>query len=181
MVFVEIASLLIRSILYILPSYFANSVPVVLGGGAPLDNRKKMKDGFRIFGDGKTTRGFFAGILAGILVGAIEGAVLPGTSFDIYNSAASTYVLAGFLLGAGTMVGDLVGSFIKRRSGVAQGKPSVIMDQLMFLFFAFLFSYPLAAHLLTLETVVFLAVLTYFVHAGANVAAHRWGLKKVPW
>ena len=64
---------------------------------------------------------------------------------------------------------------------VAQGKPSVLMDQLMFLLFAFLFSYPLAQHLLSLEAVLFLAVLTYFVHSGANVLANRLGLKKVPW
>lgn len=177
----EIAILAIRSILYILPSYFANSIPVVLGGGAPLDNRKKMKDGQRVFGDGKTTRGFFAGIFAAVLVGAIEGALLSGGEWDIYSSGPLTYVLAGFLLGVGTMVGDLAGSFIKRRSRVPQGKPSVLMDQLMFLLFAFLFSYPLAQHLLSVEAVVFLAVLTYFVHVGANVAAHRWGLKKVPW
>ncbi len=89
--------------------------------------------------------------------------------------------MAGFRLGAGTMTGDHVGSFIKRRQGVAQGKPSWIMDQLMFLFFAFLFSYPLAAHLLSLESVLFLTVLTYFVHISANILANRWGLKKVPW
>lgn len=177
----EMVSLMIRSILYILPSYFANSIPVVLGGGAPLDGKKKMKDGQRVFGDGKTTRGFFAGIFAGILVGAIEGALLAGGEWDIYNGMSPTYVLAGFLLGAGTMVGDLAGSFIKRRSRVPQGKPSVLMDQLMFLLFAFLFSYPLAQHLLTLEAVLFLAVLTYFVHVAANVVAHRFGLKKVPW
>ena len=173
--------LAVRAILYILPSYFANSIPVVLGGGEPLDGGKKMRDNQRIFGDGKTTRGFFAGIFAGILVGAIEGAILSGTQLDIYSGGPQTYVLASFLLGAGTMVGDLAGSFIKRRSRVPRGKPSVLMDQLMFLAFAFLFSYPLAQHLLTLEAVLFLAVLTYFVHVGANVAAHRWGLKKVPW
>ena len=177
----DAASLLIRSVLYILPSYFANSVPVVIGGGLPLDGKKKMRDGYRIFGDGKTVRGFFAGIFAGLLVGAIEGILLAGSGWDIYNGASSTYVLAGFLLGAGTMVGDLAGSFIKRRSGVAQGKPSVLMDQLMFLLFAFLFSYPLAQHLLSLEAVLFLAVLTYFVHVAANIIAHRWGLKRVPW
>lgn len=177
----ELLALAIKSILYILPSYFANSIPVVLGGGAPLDGKKKMKDKQRIFGDGKTVRGFFAGIFAGVLVGAIEGAVLPGSQFDIYNGMPSAYILAGFLLGAGTMVGDLAGSFIKRRSGVPQGKPSVLMDQLMFLLFAFLFSYPLAAHLLSVEAIIFLAVLTYFVHVAANVVAHRWGLKRVPW
>lgn len=146
-----------------------------------MDGKKKMGDGFRVFGEGKTVRGFYAGILAGVLVGAIEGMVLPGTQFDIYGGGPLAYVLAGFLLGAGTMAGDLVGSFIKRRSNVAQGKPSVLMDQLMFLLFAFLFSYPVAAHLLSVELVAFLAILTYFVHVAANIIAHRFGLKKVPW
>jgi CDP-2,3-bis-(O-geranylgeranyl)-sn-glycerol synthase len=177
----EAAQILLQSILYILPSYFANSVPVVLGGGAPLDGNRKMGDGRRIFGNGKTVRGFFAGIFAGILVGSLEGVFLSGTQWDIYGGQLATYALAGFLLGAGTMFGDLLGSFVKRRQGLRQGRPSVIMDQLMFLLFAFLFSYPLAAGLLTIESVLFLAVLTYFVHVGANVLANRMGLKKVPW
>lgn len=177
----DLLAVLIRSVLFILPSYFANSIPVVLGGGPAIDGKHKLSDGNRIFGDGKTVRGFFSGIAAGILVGALEGILLSGTQWDIYGNGAATYVLAGFLLGAGTMTGDLAGSFIKRRQGVAQGKPSWIMDQLMFLFFAFLFSYPLASKLLSLESVLFLAVLTYFVHVGANVLANRWGLKKVPW
>lgn len=170
-----------QSVLFILPSYFANSIPVLLGGGQPLDGSRKLRDGQRIFGDGKTVRGFFAGIFAGILVGAIEGALLAGSGWDIYSGSPQTYVLAGFLLGAGTMTGDLIGSFIKRRQKTPQGKPSILMDQLMFLLFAFLFSYSLAAHLLTLEAVLFLAILTYFVHVAANIIAHRWGLKKVPW
>ena len=55
------------------------------------------------------------------------------------------------------------------------------MDQLMFLMFAFVFSYPLAGGILTIEGIIFLAALTYVVHIGANVLAHRLGLKKVPW
>jgi len=171
----------VRSLLYILPSYFANSTPVALGGGQPLDGNRKLGDGQRVFGDGKTVRGFFAGIAAGTLVGAVEGIALPGSSLDIYAAGASTYVVGGFLLASGTMVGDLAGSFIKRRLKIARGKPSLALDQLTFLLFALLFSYPLAAQLLTAESVAFLAVLTYFVHIAANVIAHRWGLKKVPW
>lgn len=176
----DFAQLAIRSILFILPSYFANSVPVVLGGGLPIDRGKSHSDRRRIFGNGKTVRGFFAGIFAAILVGAVEALALSGTSWDIFGTSP-TYVYAGFLLGLGTMIGDLVGSFIKRRQGVAQGKPSFLMDQLLFLAFAILLAYPFAAHLLTLEAVLFLAILTYFVHVGANILANRWGLKKVPW
>ncbi len=176
-----IGQMLVRSIIFILPSYFANSIPVVLGGGAPLDFFRKFQDGQRVFGGGKTIRGFFAGIFAGILVGALEGIILSGSEWNIYSGGLQSYIAAGFLLGLGTMVGDLVGSFIKRRQKVAQGKPSVIMDQLMFLLFAFIFAYPFASQLLTLEAIVFLAVLTYFVHVGANILANRLGLKKVPW
>jgi CDP-2,3-bis-(O-geranylgeranyl)-sn-glycerol synthase len=193
----DAATWLIQLVLFILPAYFANSVPVLLGGGAPIDGGKKWNDGQRLFGDGKTVRGFFAGVLAGVAIGALEGALLPGSGWDIYANAgaegalaagaglgaggAATYVLAGFLLGCGAMAGDLLGSFIKRRQGIARGKPSLVMDQLLFLALALLFACPLAAHFLTLEAVLFLAVLTYFVHVGANVVANRLGLKKVPW
>ncbi|MFA6214104.1 MAG: CDP-2,3-bis-(O-geranylgeranyl)-sn-glycerol synthase [Candidatus Micrarchaeia archaeon] len=168
-------------VLFILPAYFANSVPVLLGGGAPMDRGREWCDGRRLFGDGKTTRGFFAGVLAGVAVGALEGMLLSGTAFDIYGSSMQAYALAGLLLGLGAMLGDLAGSFIKRRRGLARGRPSLVMDQLLFLALALVFAYPLAPSLLTLEAVLFLAVLTYFVHVGANVAANRLGLKKVPW
>jgi CDP-2,3-bis-(O-geranylgeranyl)-sn-glycerol synthase len=168
-------------ILYILPSYFANSTPVLLGGGAPIDGGRRLGDGQRVLGDGKTVRGFFTGVSAGVLAGAVEGLLLPGTSCDIYGAGLPAYVLAGLLLGLGTMVGDLAGSFVKRRQKLAQGKPSLLLDQLTFLIFAIAFSYPLAAHFLTLPGIIFLLVLTYFVHVGANVLANRLGLKKVPW
>ncbi|MCX6770329.1 MAG: CDP-2,3-bis-(O-geranylgeranyl)-sn-glycerol synthase [Candidatus Micrarchaeota archaeon] len=174
------ASEIIRLVLFILPSYFANSTPVLLGGGKPLDFGRKWSDGNRIFGDGKTIRGFFAGALAGLLIGSLEALILPYTPYALYATTAD-YAIAGLLLGLGTMLGDLFGSFIKRRQGIARGKPSILTDQLMFLAVALVLVYPLAVPLLTLWAVIFLFVLTYFVHSGANVIANRLGLKKVPW
>ena len=173
--------LFLRPVLYILPSYFANAVPVLLGGGAPLDAGRKLWDNQRMFGDGKTVRGFFSGVAAGTLVGALEAIALAGGQYDLYGGSAVAYVLAGFLLGVGTMFGDLAGSFIKRRQKIARGKPSLATDQLMFLLFALALSYPVASGLLSLEAVLFLAVLTYFVHVLANILAHQLGLKSVPW
>lgn len=152
-----------------------------MGGGEPIDGGKKAKDGGRLLGDGKTIRGFFSGVFAALAVGALEAIALPGTGYDIYAGSRATYVFAGFLLGLGTMAGDLAGSYIKRRQGVAQGKPSFLMDQLSFLLVALLFAYPVAGGIITLESAIFLAVLTYFVHVSANVIAHRLGLKRVPW
>jgi len=167
-------------IIFILPSYFANSVPVLLGGGLPIDLGAKFH-GQRLFGNGKTIRGFFAGVFAGLLVACLEALLLPGTALDIFNGNAALYIYSGFLLSLGTMVGDLAGSFVKRRQNIAQGKQSLAVDQLSFLAFALLFAYPVASQIITLEAVVFLTVLTYFVHIGANVLANRFGLKKVPW
>ncbi|MFA6489446.1 MAG: CDP-2,3-bis-(O-geranylgeranyl)-sn-glycerol synthase [Candidatus Micrarchaeia archaeon] len=177
----DVLQMMAQAVIFILPSYFANSIPVLLGGGAAIDGGRKFSDGNRLFGDGKTIRGFFAGIFAALLVGSIQAVFLPGTAWDIYGGNPHTYVYAGLLLGTGTMIGDLAGSFIKRRQGVARGKQSVILDQLTFLFVALAFAYPIASRMITIEAVVFLFILTYFAHVAANVLAHKWGLKKVPW
>ena len=48
-----------------LPAYVPNSAAAVFGGGTPIDFGKTCGDGRRIFGDGKTHRGFFGGVLCG--------------------------------------------------------------------------------------------------------------------
>jgi CDP-2,3-bis-(O-geranylgeranyl)-sn-glycerol synthase len=172
---------ILTSLLFILPAYFANSIPVITGGGLPIDLNKKFLDNRRIFGNGKTFRGFIAGILAAIFISLLEFLVLSNTSFDLYGANPINYLLAGFLLGGGAMFGDLIGSFIKRRLGIGQGKPSIFLDQLSFLFFAIIFSYPFSYNFLSVEMIIFLSVLTYFIHIFANIIANKLGLKKVPW
>lgn len=171
---------LVRLFLFILPAYFANSSPVLLGGGKPIDFGKKFIDKKRIFGDGKTILGFVAGIVCGTLVGVLLAYALHGTQFAIYETQLD-YAWGGFLLSLGTMLGDLAGSFAKRRLGMPQGKPSLVMDQLSFFLFAIAFSTLANPQVLSLWGVAFLAVATYFVHKGANIFANRTGLKKVPW
>ncbi|HIH23083.1 TPA: CDP-archaeol synthase, partial [Candidatus Micrarchaeota archaeon] len=68
---------ILQLILFILPAYVANAVPVLLGGGAYLDLGKNWNDGGRIFGDGKTIRGFISGVVAGMLVGIVIAFYLP--------------------------------------------------------------------------------------------------------
>src|SRR6056297_1878087 len=46
-------------IVFIMPGYLANAGMLILGGGKPLDGGKMAKDGRRLFGPGKTIRGFF--------------------------------------------------------------------------------------------------------------------------
>ncbi len=50
-------------IVYIMPGYLANAGMLIWGGGPPMDLGHNWKDGKRIFGPGKTWRGFFGGAL----------------------------------------------------------------------------------------------------------------------
>jgi len=167
-------------VLFILPAYIANAIPVIFGGGMPVDFKRKFIDGERIFGDGKTWRGLFAGLCFGSLTGLLESqlcsfAVIP-------NSLCLDFIPLGFVLSLGTMIGDLAGSFIKRRMRMKRGHPSLILDQLSFLVFALVLSLHYVPNgLITLDAVVFLLVLTYLLHVLSNMVANRLGLKNVPW
>ncbi|WP_048055948.1 CDP-2,3-bis-(O-geranylgeranyl)-sn-glycerol synthase [Pyrococcus sp. ST04] len=159
---------------YILPAYFANSSPVVLGGGTPMDFGKTWRDGKRIFGDGKTWRGFFGGLTVGTSVGVIQHFIIP-----TYYGSLKLSILVAFLLSLGTLIGDLIGSFIKRRLNLPRGYPAVGLDQWGFLISALCFAYPVR----TIPTgeVLFLLVVTPLIHWGTNVFAYKMGWKSVPW
>lgn len=168
---------IVELILFILPAYTANAVPVVLGGGAPLDLGKKFFDGRMIFGKGKTIRGFLAGVAAGTVVGVLLTLYVPLRMF----ATPTAQLLGCAMLSLGTMTGDALGSFIKRRLGIKQGKP-FLLDQLFFLFVALLFAFPFTEYsFYTAQNIGILVVLTLIAHPLANIIANKSGLKKVPW
>jgi CDP-2,3-bis-(O-geranylgeranyl)-sn-glycerol synthase len=171
---------LLRVLLFILPAYIANATPVLFGGGTPVDFKRKFIDRERLLGDGKTWRGLLAGLFFGSLTGLVESILCSSAVLPL--SLCLDFLPLGFVLSLGTMLGDLGGSFIKRRMRIKRGHPSLILDQLSFLLFALLLSLPyLPAGFLSLDSVVFLIVLTYLLHVVTNLLANRLGLKKVPW
>ncbi|MEM2963772.1 MAG: CDP-archaeol synthase, partial [Candidatus Anstonellales archaeon] len=60
-------------------------------------------------------------------------------------------------------------------------QPSFLLDQLTFLIVAIVFAYPFADGLYSVPSLLFLFILTYFLHVGFNILANKIGLKKVPW
>ncbi len=165
--------IIIYPIIFILPAYAANGAPVIFGGGKPLDLNRKIA-GKQIFGKHKTIKGLVAGISSGIIIGFAESLV-PGYGFML---------VIGILEAFGTHFGDLLGSFIKRRRGVAEGKRSLIMDQYLFLIFAITFTLPVALPqglLPGIYGLAFLVVLTGIMHPLTNLGAYLLKLKKVPW
>ncbi len=162
-----IYNLIIYPIIYIFPAYAANGAPVLFGGGAPLDFKRKI-GGKRIFGDHKTIRGTAAALVIGILAGVIESLAFP---FMLKIS---------IMLTLGAVFGDLLGSFIKRRTGYKSGRSFPIMDQFGFIAFALIFAFWLDS-LPLWYGIVFIVVLTGVMHPLTNIGANKLKLKSVPW
>jgi len=154
--------------LFIGPSYVANAAPLLLGGGAPLDRGRNFLDGERILGAHKTVRGLFAGIIAGSVIGLAESSVdsrLPP--------------LGGFMIALGTVLGDLLGAFFKRRIRIRPGSPLPIVDQLDFVFGGLLLGqlvFPLG-----LWSILIVVLLTPPIHLGTNYGAYLLGIKRTRW
>jgi len=163
----EITQLIIEALKFIFPAYCANAIPVITGGGYPIDFGKKFFDGKPILGKNKTFRGFFSGLIIGTAVGLLE------SMFFGYP------IPFGFLLSSGALSGDLVGAFLKRRLGLAPGDLLPVIDQVDFIIGAILFSLPL--QVLDLNLAMTVLIITPPIHLLTNFAAYKIGLKSNPW
>jgi len=164
----------------VLPAYVANGAPV-LGvkilskfrySRHPIDRGIHLPDGRRIFGDNKTWEGFFIGVATGVLVGIAQW---------FLNSYNNIYIIRGIALSIGSMLGDLLGAFIKRRLGIKPGDPLPFIDQTMFLYTALAIAYLLNSINITLIELLLLTIITIFLHIITNYLAYKFKLKQVPW
>ncbi|MEM3641494.1 MAG: CDP-2,3-bis-(O-geranylgeranyl)-sn-glycerol synthase [Candidatus Bathyarchaeia archaeon] len=162
--------MVIEALKFIFPAYCANAIPVITGGGRPIDFGKKFFDGKPIFGKNKTFKGFFFGLAVGTFVGFVESVF-----FGSYS------VTLGFFLSLGALLGDLTGAFIKRRIGLAPGDLLPVVDQIDFVLGAILFSLPFSLQILRLELVLAVLIVTPPLHVLTNFAAYKLGFKSNPW
>ena len=163
----EVVQLIIEALEFIFPAYCANAIPVIAGGGRPIDCGKKFLDGKPIFGKNKTFRGFFSGLIVGTTVGLVETRLF---GYPIFF---------GLLLSLGALFGDLVGAFVKRRLGIAPGELLPVIDQVDFIIGAILFSLPL--QIVSWALCLTVLIITPPIHLLTNFAAYKFGLKNNPW
>ena len=138
-------TILIESIYYAVPVFVANMAPVIFQFipflNQPIDAGRSYK-GARVLGKGKTWRGLILGTLSAIAIVYIQRALF---SYDLFHQislvdySSVNWVLLGFLLGFGALLGDIVKSFFKRRLKVKSGQPWVPFDQIDFIIGAGLF------------------------------------------
>jgi CDP-2,3-bis-(O-geranylgeranyl)-sn-glycerol synthase len=181
--------IILESLFFILPAYIANacatlsmSIPLIKEFSTPIDFGISWK-GKRILGDGKTFRGIIFGSLCGVITGIIQYLIKPRVEFKYlvqYNEEhLSFFVVIGFLLGFGALLGDLVKSFIKRRLGIKRGRPWPPFDQLDFITGGILLSsivfFP------GWKIVLILFIITPVVHFATNIVAYLLKIKDVWW
>jgi CDP-2,3-bis-(O-geranylgeranyl)-sn-glycerol synthase len=165
----EIVQLIVEALKFIFPAYCANAIPVVAGGGFPIDFGHLFLDGKPIFGKNKTFRGFFAGLALGTVVGLAE------SLFFGYP------IIFGFLLSLGALFGDLAGAFVKRRLGFSPGELLPVVDQVDFILGALVFSLLVQLQVFSWEFVVAVLIITPPIHLLTNFLAYKLGLKSNPW
>ncbi len=98
-----------------------------------------------------------------------------------------TLILRIFLCAYGAAIGDLIGSFIKRRLNLSRGKPLWVIDQLDFAVFSMILtsipSLIMPEIFLPLDFLIisFILILTFSIAILANTIAYFVGLKSIPW
>ena len=149
----------------------------------------------------KTWQGFFGGIIAGTVVGIVLVLISMFAIWSFVQNQITTYpemvlgdstylkqffnppflmgLLRVFLVSLGAPLGDLIGSFIKRRFNLERGAPAPIIDQLDFLLGAIFLAYIVFP--LRWMYIVFAILITLLLHVLANTLAYKLGYSKEPW
>ena len=127
----------------------------------------------------------FSGAVLGVILWGIASLVYPDLGFGGFPEG----LLPVVALPLGALLGDLAGSFIKRRMGKEKGAPVLGLDQYDFFIGAILLT--LAVHTdwfvqhyaegEYIYGLIFIVVLTPFLHRAVNIVGFRLGKKEVPW
>ncbi|MGZ3722565.1 MAG: CDP-archaeol synthase [Bdellovibrionales bacterium] len=153
--------LLLEAIWFLLPAGVANMAPVFARSllpelEMPVDLGFRLH-GERLFGSHKTVRGILSGCFLATVVFLIQLEMFRDYAFireiSLFNYEEHTWAL-GLLFGAGAMFGDLAKSFVKRRIGIAPGRPWFPFDQIDWMIGTLIVTVPLVH--LSLETAVIL-------------------------
>lgn len=181
-------TLLVQTVLsalwIVIPVYVANSIPVLAGGGRPIDDGRRWRER-RILGDGKTWRGAILGTVAGALTVLVLNQISSLATSILGLSVPAFPTSAVVALPLGAILGDIGASFVKRRMDRERGSPVPVLDQLDFILGALIVTWMVApawfGAVVTPGVAFIVLLITPFVHRLSNVAAYVMRLKDEPW
>jgi CDP-2,3-bis-(O-geranylgeranyl)-sn-glycerol synthase len=167
---------LIAAIQIFLPAYLANGAPTLLINYKkhPIDFGKYFGKS-RVFGNGKTWEGLVFACFAAF----IAGIILKYAYFWLNLAWIDIHPFGYAFIGLGAMVGDLAGSFAKRRLGMSRGENAGLLDKMDFIIRAMVFARVIVAY--SWVTALLVLAATPIIHRAANIFGYKVGIKKEPW
>ncbi len=166
-----------------LPAYFANMAPVIVKKinlfVIPIDFNKTINNK-PVLGRNKTFRGIIFGVIFAVIVAYLQSLLYNKEFFgDISFFNYQNWLLFGFLIGFGALIGDLVKSVFKRRLGIKPGEKFVPFDQTDFVIGALIFIMPILD--LTLEIFLTSLFLSFILHIIVNHIAYYLKIRNEKW
>jgi CDP-2,3-bis-(O-geranylgeranyl)-sn-glycerol synthase len=183
---------LLRIIVTLLPAMTANTFAPFIGGGIPVDLGMKRRDGRRYLGDGKTWSGFIGGTCLASTLGLLLMVIIHFLGIaDINDGLWGSFPLSILIiisLACGSLVGDMIGSFIKRALDRPRGTKTPLLDQWDYLIGTTIFVIPFfnwgfdtfIADNSWIALILFLGV-AWLAHTIANIIGYWIGVKNEPW
>lgn len=167
-----IGLLIIKSIYFFLPAYFANMAPV-FARKIPFLNKSIWE---KKLGKNKTWRGLVVGIMVGLVIFWLQKVAytLGFTSLAMIDYGDYS-ILLGALLGGGAIVGDLVESYYKRKGEIPPGEPWIPFDQLDFVIGAIVFSFIM--YVPPAEVMLILVIVSPLLHLLINYIGFLLGIR----
>lgn len=173
---------------FILPAYAANVAPILAKRfnvlpwlAVPVDCNASW-NGKPLLGPHKTLRGFVLGTAAAIAVTLSQTLLYPLFPFPtvgLVNYAHVNPLVLGFLLGFGSLLGDSLGSFVKRRVGIKPGEPLLGLDQTGMAIAAI--AVIVRINPLPNTAIITIVVMTFLWHIAAARTAYLLKIRKEKW
>ncbi|MHA1370185.1 MAG: CDP-archaeol synthase [Promethearchaeota archaeon] len=189
------------SMFFIGPTYIGNAMMVFTSDKRPIDRGLKFIDGKRLFGKTKTIGGFIGGFIFGFIFSLLFSSIFYWSYPSIYEYATAqiiflkyvdlTYIdrflnplphmifIRAFFCALGAPLGDLIGSFVKRRFTIGSGKPFWVLDQLDFIVVTVILNFKWFP--LNFYNILVLVTITPAIALFANTIAFSLGRKHEPW
>jgi CDP-2,3-bis-(O-geranylgeranyl)-sn-glycerol synthase len=180
-------------VLWVLTATFIANGAATLprGRGPPMDLGRNWRDGRRILGPSKTWSGFLFGTFFALPFALLQAGLylIAPPSLQLVPGFGPTVLAAvplAFLLTAGALTGDALGSFVKRRLGRPSGARTLLLDQLPFVLVPVLvglvaFPATFDPAFLSPQGILWLILFTLGFHVAFNWIGYWIGAKKVPW
>jgi CDP-2,3-bis-(O-geranylgeranyl)-sn-glycerol synthase len=161
----------VQLLYFMAPAYAANMAPPFVrywsGWNPPLSQRW--------LGSHKTAGGFAIGVLAAVAATFVQSRF----AWESALAAPEAWLTLGLRFGVGAMAGDTAKSFVKRRAGIAPGRPWIPWDQIDFVLGALALVWGAAAlSWVDLATILALSVIGHIL---VNHLAYWLGIRDVRW